>query len=47
MTIIITVLFIIFLLLFIWYKKKVYRENPVDKYFEEKPPKAIKTEIVY
>lgn len=42
-----SVLFLIYVLIFMWYKKKVYKEDPVEKYFEEKPPLAIKTELVY
>ena len=45
--IMVTTLCLIFVIIFKWYKTKVYVEDPVAKYFEEKPPQPVKIERVW
>jgi hypothetical protein len=38
---------ILYVLIFLWYRNKKYPDDPVEKYFREKPPIPINIEIIY
>lgn len=45
--IIFLILLVIWTLLFMWYGKKEYKKDMVEKYFELKPPEPVKIILEY